>query len=105
MDELDDKPLQATLRNEFAVVQVSVTGRADGSVLAIREPATGSSITLDALEAEALIRADRELFRQLLLRDEPIDDADAGFPDGAVPSMRTGDSDRSAPSPSEMGRQ
>lgn len=105
MNELDDKPLQATLRNEFAVVQVSVTGRADGSVLTIREPATGSSITLDALEVEALTRADRELFRRLLLLDEPVDDADVEFADGAVPSMRTGGSDRSAPSPSELGRQ
>ncbi|MGH3343196.1 MAG: hypothetical protein ACRDPK_09995 [Carbonactinosporaceae bacterium] len=59
------------MRNEFAVVQVTVTTSPRGSMkLVIEEPVTGNQITLDALELEALIYADRDVFRDLLTADE-----------------------------------
>lgn len=60
----------AVLRNEFAVVEVEVRKRRGGSVLVIREPSTGDTVVLDALDAEALTRADRCLLRSLLFPDE-----------------------------------
>lgn len=61
----------AVLRNEFAVVELEVLEVRGTSVLSIRDPATGASIQLDALEMESLLHADKSFFRTLLSKDEP----------------------------------
>ena len=50
----DDEPI--TIANEFAEVQVRRIDTRNGSRLLITSPRTGQSISLDALEVEALTR-------------------------------------------------
>ncbi len=50
----DDEPI--TIANEFAEVQVRRIDTRNGSRLQITSPRTGQSISLDALEVEALTR-------------------------------------------------
>jgi hypothetical protein len=51
---VNDEPI--TIANEFAEVQVRRVDTRNGSRLLISAPKTGRSITLDALEVEALTR-------------------------------------------------
>jgi hypothetical protein len=62
---------QAVLRNEFAVVQVSVVERCGATLLAVTDATSGQEIVLDPLELESLTRANHALFRRLICEDDP----------------------------------
>jgi hypothetical protein len=49
-----DPPPPLVIRNEFAMVEVSVTRRPSGDLLRITDVPGGASVSLDALELEAL---------------------------------------------------
>ncbi|MBO0707295.1 MAG: dihydrodiol dehydrogenase [Candidatus Dormibacteraeota bacterium] len=62
------------VRNEFAVVEVSVQERGGSTVLVIENATEGASIALDALELEALTRTSHETLRQLISATPPYTD-------------------------------
>lgn len=68
-----DATVQALVRNEFAVVSVEIIAARAGSVLRIRTPGTERNVTLDALDLEALSRANWTALRRLLF-DDPFTD-------------------------------
>lgn len=78
MDHMNAK--SQLIRNEFALVRISMDESANGMRLLIEDMATGNFIYLDPLELEALTRADHEDFRPLVgyRREEviPLDDLD-----------------------------
>lgn len=49
--------MNALIRNEFAMVEVSVIKTLNGSSLKVQDVRSGSEIILDALELEAFTRA------------------------------------------------
>jgi hypothetical protein len=62
------------VRNEFAVVEVSVQERGGSTALVIENATEDASIALDALELEALTRTTHERFRQLISAAPPYAD-------------------------------
>lgn len=58
--------LPVVIRNEFAMVEVSVVAGASGPMLALRDVPGGVSVRLDALELEGLCWLTAEQRRQLL---------------------------------------
>jgi hypothetical protein len=59
------------VRNEFAVVEVTVQERGGSTVLVIENATEDAAITLDALELEALTRAGHATLRGLILSAPP----------------------------------
>ena len=66
-----DLPSRIVVRNEFALVHVGFVRRGDAVSLTLRDPASGSSVVLDATELEALTLAPRESLRRLLVDRGP----------------------------------
>lgn len=62
----DGKRRLLQVRNEFAVVDIEVKQTYGGTLLFIRDIQTGASITLDALEVEALTRMRHADFGQIV---------------------------------------
>jgi hypothetical protein len=62
------------IRNEFAMVEVSLETRASGHVLKITDLVHGPSTTLDAMELEGLCWLDAESRMRLLSPDGRDDD-------------------------------
>ncbi|MBO0761766.1 MAG: hypothetical protein J2P40_10875 [Candidatus Dormibacteraeota bacterium] len=62
------------MRNEFAVVEVSVQERAGSTVLVIENATEDAAIALDALELEALTHTSHETLRQLISAAPPYVD-------------------------------
>lgn len=57
-----------SLRNEFAMVEVSVHTDANGARLILRDTESGDQIALDPLELEALTRLSHSDFGPIILR-------------------------------------
>lgn len=62
------------IRNEFAMVELSLETRASGPVLKITDLVNGPSTTLDAMELEGLCWLDPESRMRLLSPDGRDDD-------------------------------
>jgi hypothetical protein len=56
----------AILRNEFALVEITVVDAGNGPALSIRDADSGRSIVLDPLELEALTRCKHADFGPLV---------------------------------------
>ncbi len=57
------------LRNEFAMVEVTISTSGGNQMLRIRNADTNDEIVLDPLELEALTRMDHRAFGSLILSD------------------------------------
>ena len=62
------------LRNEFAMVEVTLTGDRDGQRLRIRNAETDDIVELDPLELEALTRMTHRQFGELIVADALAED-------------------------------
>jgi hypothetical protein len=72
--------VKVLISNEFARVEVEQQDSANGQRLLIRDPSTGASIYLDALELEAITRLRHQDFGRFiaaLSEDEDLDEWDA----------------------------
>lgn len=69
-----DKPT-VIIRNEFAMVELSVEARASGLVLRVTDLVNGPSTTLDAMELEGICWLDPVSRMRLLTPEERDDDA------------------------------
>jgi hypothetical protein len=63
------------IRNEYAMVEVSIEVRATGTVLRVTDLINGPSTTLDAMELEGICWLDPVSRMRLLTPDERDDDA------------------------------
>jgi hypothetical protein len=62
------------VRNEFAVVEVSVQERGGSTVLVIQNATEDAAIAIDALELEALTRTSHQALRRLISAAPPYVD-------------------------------
>jgi hypothetical protein len=60
---------RTVLRNEFALVEVSVVDTGNGRALRVRDAESGRVIVLDPLELEALTRLDHADFGRLVVHE------------------------------------
>ena len=65
---------KAEVRNEFAVVEVSVREQGGSTVLVIEDAAEGNAVVLDALELEVLTRTSHETLRRLISASPPYEE-------------------------------
>jgi hypothetical protein len=61
---------RAVVRNEFAVVEVTVREQAGSTVLVVDDATSGREVVLDALELEALTRTSHGTLRRLICDTE-----------------------------------
>lgn len=69
--------VRVRVRNEFAVVELSVLHGRTGDRVQIRDVETGTIIELDALELEALSRVAHEDFGPLIVDRNPSEPGEA----------------------------